>query len=361
MADYIATKPDYTTGVWAEQGELSQPSADKIETGHIVEKPPFQLANWIENRQDQGIYYLFQNGLSTWQNNMFYPLYAIVVRNGVVYQALQQNTGQDPLSATDYWVKAFYSKTDGDSLKAIVDKIQNDDGFLSYYVKKSDPVMDAVAKGTGYAFKDKADTGLFLDANSNPIIKKSGQETHSFEKIKDVGSEDNDKVVTMADLKKAIGKLQPFAVGSIYINTGNNPNSDLGYGTWEKFGQGKTLVGQSDSGDDPNWVRSVGQTYGEYNHKLTEDEIPEHNHSKDNIYNKFTAIAQDVINKYGFRGISTGLTPSGVDNGGTNSELMVADFKEPYVTYATAEKIGADKEHNNVQPSIVVTFWKRTS
>lgn len=344
MADYIATKPDYTAGVWAEQGELSQPSADKIETGHIVEKPPFQLANWIENRQDQGIYYLFQNGLATWQNNMFYPLYAIVVRNGVVYQALQQNTGQDPLSATDYWVKAFYSKTDGDSLKAIIDKIQNDDGFLSYYVKKSDPVMDAVAKGTGYAFKDNQDTGLFIDSNGNTIIKKSGQETHSFDKIKDVGSEDNDKVVTMADLKKAIGKLQPFAIGSIYINTGNNPNSDLGYGTWEKFGQGKTLVGQSDIGDDPNWVRTNGSIAGEYTHKLIRDELPNEK------------IQLDATGYHPYIGNRNGI-PRNILNNEYMDGIDKDNSKNPMYTYP----LGKGTAFNVVQPSIVVTFWRRTS
>lgn len=344
MADYIAKKPDFTQGVWAEQGELSQPSADKIEVGHIVEKPPFQLANWIENRQDQGIYYLYQNGLASWQNNMFYPQYAIVSRNGVIYQSLQKNTGQDPLSATEYWVKAFYSKTDGDSLKDIIDKIQNQDGYLTQYVKKSDPVMDSTAKGTGYAFKDSVDTGMFLDSNSNPIIKKSGKETHSFEKINDVGTEDNDKVVTMADLKKAIGKLQPFAIGSIYINTGNNPNNDLGYGTWEKYGQGKTLVGQSDSGDDPNWVRSVGQTYGEYAHKLTKTELP-----NEKIQLNATGYHRWIGNRDGVeRKILNNEYYDGIDKDNT---------RNPMYTYP----LGDGTPHNNVQPSVVVTFWKRTS
>ena len=128
MADFLAKKPNFSQGVWANQGELIEPSTDKIEIGHIVEKPPFQMVNWIENRQDQGLLYLFQNGLASWDRSLLYPEKAFVTKSGIVYQALQQNIRQDPETATDYWVKAFFEKSSGDNLKNIVDEILNTDG-----------------------------------------------------------------------------------------------------------------------------------------------------------------------------------------------------------------------------------------
>lgn len=344
MADTIAKRPDFSQGIWAEQGELQQPSVDKIEIGHVVERPPFQLVNWIENRQDQGLLYLLQNGLSSWDKELFYPQYAFTTLGGVVYQALQQNTGQDPNISKDYWVKAFYSKTDGDNLKDIINKIQNEDGFLSLYVKKSDPVLDSTAKGTGYAFKTANSTGLFLDDNKNPTINKDGTTLYSFSPIVDLDTESNNKVVRMSDLRTALSRKQAFPIGSIYINTGNNPNAELGYGTWEKFGQGKTLVGQSDSGDDPNWVRSVGQTYGEYNHKLTKTELP-----NEKIQLNATGYHRWIGNRNGVeRKILNNEYYDGIDKDNT---------RNPMYTYP----LGDGTPHNNVQPSIVVTFWKRTS
>lgn len=344
MADFLAKKPNFSQGVWANQGELIEPSVDKIEIGHIVEKPPFQMVNWIENRQDQGLLYLFQNGLASWDRSLLYPEKAFVTKSGIVYQALQQNIRQDPETATDYWVKAFFEKSSGDNLKNIVDEILNTDGYLKKYVMKSDPVMDSVAKGTGYAFKDSTNTGLFLNTNGNVIINKSGSETHSFEKISDVFNEDNDKVVRMSDLKKLFGSLQAFPVGSIYITVSTRtPFTDLGYGTWEKFSQGKVLVGQSDNGDDPNWTRTNGSTSGEYTHKLTKSELPNEKIQlnatgyHDYIGNR-NGIPRNILNNEYFNGIDK-------DNS-----------KNPMYTYP----LGDGTPFNVVQPSITVTMWKRT-
>lgn len=329
MVDRIATKPDFSQGVWAESGTVSSPSSDKIQVGHVVEKPPYQTVNWVENRQDNGILYLMQNGLASWSNSLFYPQYAIITRNGVVYQALQQNTNQDPITKTNYWVKAFYSYTDGSKLADYIQNILDKEGFLDLYVSKANPVMSATCKGVGYSDSNGTD-GLFFDDNG-AVLKDDGNIVARAKPVEDI-TESSDKIVTMAVLQQVISNLQPFKVGSIYITTTtNNPHDELGYGEWEAFAEGRCLVGLSSNANDPNWKRTLLSVYGEDEHTLTINEMPEHDHKV----------------SYG-----TNLTGDGGSAFNYKVSKMSSDFIAP---------TGGSQAHNNVQPSIVVAFWKRIS
>ena len=72
-----------------------------------------------------------------------------------------------------------------------------------------------------------------------------------------------------------------YPVGSIYLSTTDtNPGTYLG-GTWESYGQGRTLVGAGE-GTDTNGTRQsflAETTGGEYTHTLGIAEMPSHNHS----------------------------------------------------------------------------------
>lgn len=63
MAKY--TKPDMTY-VWASGGSKTAPSNVKIQTGWVVEKPEFEKMNWVQNRQDGSLAYIFQMGVPEW-------------------------------------------------------------------------------------------------------------------------------------------------------------------------------------------------------------------------------------------------------------------------------------------------------
>lgn len=66
-----------------------------------------------------------------------------------------------------------------------------------------------------------------------------------------------------------------FPVGSIFTSVNNvNPASFIG-GTWERFGQGKVLVGVDENDNDFNIVQKTG---GEKTHQLTINELPSHTH-----------------------------------------------------------------------------------
>ena len=126
------------------------------------------------------------------------------------------------------------------------------------------------------------------------------------------------------------GSMWP--IGSIYINanTNTNPATLLGFGTWQRFGQGRVLVSQDSTDAD---FDTAGETGGEKNHQLTEAEMPVHNHPIN--FRSGQAGTTNIIN------ISNLPTTQG----------------KPDITSST----GGDQPHNNLQPYITVYMWVRTA
>ena len=104
------TKPDVSIQ-WASAGTINTPSDVKKQTGWVSEKPAYEYMNWLQNRQDTSLAYLFQMGVPEWDSATEYQYsssYATFIQyNGVVYKALQTGTNKNPSSETAYWVKAF--------------------------------------------------------------------------------------------------------------------------------------------------------------------------------------------------------------------------------------------------------------
>lgn len=216
-----------------------------------------------------------------------------------------------------------------------------------------------------------------------------------------------------ARLKVVEARSEVYKVGDLFITTTNFASSaavaqSIGYGTWTRHAQGRTLVGMSLNGfvdGDNNFTGSVGYTlkyyngstmnmgslYGEHNHMITEQEMPWHKHSANHIFNKFSARALDVLNReqnegrlqpgYGtssannyktinyddysttawitYGNGNTGITEKGDDNGNPHDELMINGFTTGGWTAATEEYRGGNAPMAMSQPSIVTGIWKR--
>ena len=82
--------------------------------------------------------------------------------------------------------------------------------------------------------------------------------------------------VMYRDWDKLINSIKSamYPVGSVYITYNNvNPGTFLG-GTWERFGQGRTLVGEGTGNDGSTSMSfTANDTGGEYIHSLLRDEI----------------------------------------------------------------------------------------
>lgn len=342
----ILIKPDMNYGVWAEGGNIEIPSSEKVDEGWVVEKPLNETMNWLQNRQDRMLQYINERGIPEWDSRTQYPLDAYVARSGVIYKAISPNTDSDPTLHTDIWGIAFVSYSDFIDYADKIDSIENDEGYLGLYVSRANPVMDAPSKGVSYNNKT-SDTGLSFNEDV-AVINKQGVPVAEFS-----GGTNPKDVVTHEQLALAI---QVFKVGSVYTTTVNeNPSVTFGYGTWERFGKGRTLVGFTDevSNEIPEWVKVSGREYGSYEHKLNKEEMPTHKHG-------YNASHED--------GDSRKIDTSG---------WLALNFSAPIVKHEDLEvdgsesrasgsgnslfSSGGDQPHNNVQPSIVVYFWKRTA
>lgn len=331
----IVNKPDINYGIWASNGDVAVPSSEKVEIGHIVEKPKKEIVNWIENRQDQFMAYLNQVGVSEWDSKTTYKAnISFVNRSGTVYKAKSQNIDKDPTLNQDIWEISWAAYSDFYTLSTDVNNIKTVDEYLDFYVSKANPEFTVETKGIGYGNEDL--TSSFNFNNGNPSVKKDDEIIAEFS-----GSKSGKDVVTYEDLQE----LLKIKVGDLYTTTVNeNPATRLGYGTWSRFAEGRTLVGFSGSvsNDIPEWVKTSGSEFGEYTHKLTVEELP-------------TFRAETPITRAGSIPTNNDWTWLSNDGGHAN------DGTTDSYGLMKSNPIGGDLSHDNVQPSKIVFIWLRTS
>jgi hypothetical protein len=120
-----------------------------------------------------------------------------------------------------------------------------------------------------------------------------------------------------------------YPIGCIYTTTvATNPATVFGFGTWEAFAEGEVLVGKASTGT----FDTAGEEGGEETHALVLAELAAHTHS--------VSSAGQAVDSIGSIPLSGSLTAG--------------------YTYNTAST-GSGTAHNNLQPYIVVYFWKRTA
>lgn len=156
----------------AKSGELVE--FPDIERGWGVTEntgfvPPMEYFNGAFNRVDNALMYLLQNGASSWDKDLEYPIGALVQLEGKIYLCKQQHTNQNPQQHADYWkdLTDFYTKAENDENFAA--KNHNHDEI---YLKK-DEASDGTPIGAYLAWssQEKIPAGYLLcDGRS---LKKS--------------------------------------------------------------------------------------------------------------------------------------------------------------------------------------------
>jgi len=126
-------KPDFSA-VWASLGDNTKPVDSYITNGWESVKPPRQYFNWLDNRQDSAIAYLYQSGIPEWDALTDYEGGAGVNSytqgsDGKVYRCLADNGpnvvsigAKDPTNPLNsaFWTVAFVEKSAFDSLASTV-------------------------------------------------------------------------------------------------------------------------------------------------------------------------------------------------------------------------------------------------
>lgn len=123
-----------------------------------------------------------------------------------------------------------------------------------------------------------------------------------------------------------------YPVGSIKITTtAENPSTTIG-GTWERWGNGRMLIGVDENDTDIAVAEQIG---GEKEHTLTTEEIPAHTHT-----------ATIPTDGEGLRARIQGNQTNALSVGTMDVETT---------------ETGGGMAHNNMPPYITCYFWKRTA
>ena len=121
-----------------------------------------------------------------------------------------------------------------------------------------------------------------------------------------------------------------YPIGSIYQSTApTNPTTFMG-GVWERFGNGRVLVGADEADADFNTANKTG---GEKTHTLTIDEMPSHSHRQYvSANNGNDSIRRDWSSDGASRAYDQGMETG---------------------------RAGGNRPHNNLQPYVTLYRWRR--
>lgn len=160
----------------------------------------------------------------------------------------------------------------------------------------------------------------------------------------------NGSTVMYRDWNKLVNSIKSamYPVGSVYITYNNvNPGTFLG-GTWERFGQGRTLVGEGTGNDGSTSMSfTANSTGGSY----------KHNHIYGIKVNEYYSATSNL----GVR------KPDGSWQGGIRDGTGHAYFNN--CSQAANKELNTDtykiesntSNSGTIQPYIVVFFWRRTA
>lgn len=155
---------------------------------------------------------------------------------------------------------------------------------------------------------------------------------------------ENTAFSTFQDIAKQI-----YPVGSIYMSVKSTSPATLFGGTWVRWGNGRVPVGVDASQKEFNSVEKIG---GEKTHRLTEDEMPAHQHFADNNDGE-----EKLTGSIGNMGFS-----AGSDDGAGNCYGLNWAYRSSRTdTGIKTAAAGGGDPHNNLQPYITCYMWKRTA
>lgn len=100
-------KPTNLSKLWASAGAKSAPDDSKMSLGWVVETPPHQTENYLQNRNDTAIGHINQAGIPEWTSDVEYigNFSWTLGSNGSLYACKLTNTGNNPVTdvTETYW------------------------------------------------------------------------------------------------------------------------------------------------------------------------------------------------------------------------------------------------------------------
>jgi hypothetical protein len=182
-----------------------------------------------------------------------------------------------------------------------------------------------------------------LTINGDLAINSVKESTSSIKLLVNDGSN-----VMYRDLDKLVSSIKSamYPVGSVYITyNNNNPGNFLG-GTWEQFGQGRTLIGEGTGNDGSTSMSfTANNTGGNYNH----------NHIYGVKVNEYYGATANLRVRKPDGSWQDG-AKDGTENAYFNNSSQAGHKNLNTMTY----KIESNTSNSStIQPYITVHFWKR--
>ena len=242
----------------------------------------------------------------------------------------------------------------GDKELSFNGKVPVGDSYVK--IKANGDVAINITDGEFYAVKDYDEIGASIGTSEDTALLREELSKKIAELEKIVIDNKNELDNKIENNKTSILNLtnkensnnvflKTYPVGSIYISTSSTNPSTIYGGTWERYGQGKTLVGLNESETE---FSTINKTGGEKTHTLTINEMPSHNHQ--------------IGSGDGSNGLIIGSAPeSNILVGVNNYYIKYDGVGNGPSTYLNTYNVGGSSDHNNLQPYITVYMWKRTS
>lgn len=207
-----------------------------------------------------------------------------------------------------------------------------------------------VIEGLGLTL-DKSDNGQLLKV----LVQQFGEKKVLTDAIKDYKALIKTERQRIDDLE--LRTYEDTQIGELFWTTEHFLTPEAvttykGYGTWERALQGRVAVGFSDNPEDHIDFRTHGKEYGEREHTLTTDEMPEHKH-------EFVNSGNSSVDAETSNGWKDDIIPGSI----VSKPLSYSGDGVPDKCFLQTTKLLSHNQqaHNNMQPSQTIDCWKRTA
>lgn len=227
----IQIKPTTYTKVWAATGSKVAADDFKITRGWEVEKPPYEIMNWLQNRQDQWIAHANQRGIAQWDASTEYKAnvsYVTGATTGNVYRAVTDSVAVNPeTDLTGKWVAAFdasqyaYSKAQSDAITA-AERVTSNGLYLKVASNLSD-LSNLPTARNNLSVYSKAEVHS-LDATERST--SDAKYTHRVNNLSDLGNTATARTnLNVFSKTETYAKTETYSqteVGNIFLSKADN-------------------------------------------------------------------------------------------------------------------------------------------